>query len=143
MKAKATEDKGVAVKIISGPGDAAQNSKAQTPFDRPTDQDDLLAGPGARPQAQLGAFPDRALARQTTDPLGDDPLAMPQPQPLQSPGGSLGSLLGSPGAPQEAMDLDDLFNQDDGDGGNDASRSRDSGRRSGPLDVRGDRPAQA
>lgn len=65
---------------------------------------------------------------------------MPQPQPLQSAGGSLGSFLGSPVAPREAMALDDLFNQDDGDGGNDGSRSHDSARRSGPLGMRGDRP---
>jgi len=106
---------------------------------------------------------DRALALQTTDPLdplgvGDDPLAMPQPQPLQSPGGSLGSLLGSPGAPQEALDLDSIdddgFNQDGqvGDQGgarrygneaNEGSHGHDTGRLSGALDARGEHDAQA
>lgn len=49
MKTKAMEDKGSVVQIVSGPGNATQSLKNQTPFDRPNDQDDLLAGPGARP----------------------------------------------------------------------------------------------
>lgn len=110
------EDKGSAVKIISGPGKIAQNLKAQGNFDHHNNQDDILAGPVPQPPAQLGVFPDQVLVRQTTDPLGDDPLALPRPQPLQSPGGSLASLLGSPAAPQQAMDLDDLSNHEEGDG---------------------------
>ena len=65
IKAKAAEDKGAPVQVISGPGgeredaqeedemnnmnDINDNMKTAKPFDRSNDEDDLLAGPRARP----------------------------------------------------------------------------------------------
>lgn len=65
IKAKAADDKGAPVQVISGPGgeredaqeedelnnmnDMNDNMKTAKPFDRSNDEDDLLAGPRARP----------------------------------------------------------------------------------------------